>query len=38
LTREGATAGDEVTVRDLSRFAATFTDLTDGETMRRAWE
>jgi hypothetical protein len=34
----GATAGDDVTVRDLSRFAATFADLTDGETMRRAWE
>ena len=37
LTRQGATAGDEVTVRDLFRFAATFADLADDEAMHRAW-
>jgi hypothetical protein len=38
LAREGATAGDEVTVQDLAHFAEAFADLADADVMRQAWE
>jgi hypothetical protein len=38
LMRESATAGGEVTVGDLARFAETFADLADDDIMRQAWE
>ena len=38
LVRESATTGGEVTVGDLARFADTFADLADDDTMRQAWE
>jgi hypothetical protein len=37
LVRETAAAAD-VTVQDLSRFADSFAELADDESMRRAWE
>lgn len=38
LARDVATAGEAVTVEDLSRFAETFADLADPEVMRQAWQ
>jgi hypothetical protein len=37
LVRESTTIEEEVSVRDLARFADTFADLAD-DVMRRAWE
>ena len=38
LAREGAGTDEDVTVRDLSRFAEPFADLADDDVMRQAWE
>jgi hypothetical protein len=38
LVRESTTIEQEVSVRDLARFAETFADLADGDIMRQAWE
>jgi hypothetical protein len=37
LGRERSDDADEVTVESLARFARTFADLEDAETMGRAW-
>jgi hypothetical protein len=37
LAREGGAATAEVSVADLTTFAATFTDLDDPEVIDRAW-
>ncbi|HMG45067.1 MAG TPA: ribbon-helix-helix protein, CopG family [Acidimicrobiales bacterium] len=38
LAREGTGRDEDVSVRDLSRFAETFADLADDDVMRQAWE
>lgn len=38
LVRESTTIEQEVSVRDLARFAETFADLADDDVMRQAWE
>jgi hypothetical protein len=38
LVRESATTQGEVNVSDLARFAESFADLADDDTMRQAWE
>lgn len=38
LARERPVAVGEMSVADLARFAESFADLADPETMRQAWE
>lgn len=38
LAQEAATSTQAVRAKDLARFAETFADLSDPETMARAWE
>ena len=38
LAQEAVTSPEPVTVEHLSVFAATFSDLADGEVMKGAWE
>ena len=38
LVREQATAGERVTVSDLTRLSEQFADLADDSVMRSAWE
>ena len=38
IVRVASTSDQTVTVHSLQRFAETFADLGDPETMRRAWE
>jgi plasmid stability protein len=37
LAQDAATAGAEVTSKDLARFAEVFADLADPEVMSQAW-